>query len=86
MLIALHAFFSFQLFRQNGRLLEGIEALEAQRTPVSPAVEGLPAGTAAPRFELDDVSGERRSLDDLLSRGVPLALASWTPTAEPAGR
>ncbi len=73
--------FSLELFRQNGRLLARLEALEGavhkpqlevQRSP-------LPVGAPAPPFVLPDLDGIRRSLAELLAPGTPLALAFLDP-------
>lgn len=75
--LATQAWFSYHLFRQNGRLLGRIEALEG--TGTGSVSGGLPPHAAAPRFELPDVTGRRRSLDELLAPGMPLALAFLDP-------
>jgi uncharacterized membrane protein YphA (DoxX/SURF4 family)/thiol-disulfide isomerase/thioredoxin len=72
----------WQLFRQNGRLLERVRALEgasdAHHLP-APHAGGLPVGSTAPWFELRDVAGRSRSLDDLIAAGRPVALAFSDP-------
>jgi uncharacterized membrane protein YphA (DoxX/SURF4 family) len=82
------AWFSYELFRQNGRLLERVRALEeSDREPGRPAQPaGLPEGSIAPSFELADVfDGELRSLEDLLAAGRPLALAFVDPDCGACG-
>ncbi len=73
--------FSLELFRQNGRLLQRIEALEeaggksrlqVQRSP-------LAVGSTAPPFALSDLDGIRHSLEELLAPGTPLALTFLDP-------
>ena len=81
---AVHVFFSVHLFRQNGRLLERVAALESGGRPAYPA-EGLPAGVPAPRFDLVDLTGERQSLDSLLGSGASLALAFVDPDCGACG-
>jgi peroxiredoxin len=75
--IGIQAWFSFQLFRQHGRLIARIQELE--RGPGAGPVEGLEPGQAVPDFELATLHGERRSLADLLARGRPLALVFTDP-------
>lgn len=78
----MQAWFSWQLFRQHGRLIERLRALEAAiPAPRGHSHEesGLPPGEPAPSFELDDVRGRRRTLEDLLAAGVPLALVFSDP-------
>src|SRR5829696_615456 len=68
--IALHVSFSYQLFKQNGRLVARIDALErggAARPP------GLGVGDAAPPFRLRDLDGRPVALAELLADG-PLLL------------
>ncbi len=66
-LFAAQAWFSMQLFRQNGRLLERVRALEGAGAEL------------APQFTLPDLDGERRSLDELLEPGRPVALVFTDP-------
>jgi hypothetical protein len=76
------AWFSWQLFKQNGRLLVRVRALEgATGISESPSrqAHGLPEGTIAPGFELLAAAGDRRSLQDLLAPGLPVALVFSDP-------
>jgi methylamine dehydrogenase accessory protein MauD len=76
------ALFSWQLLRQNGRLIERVRALEenASARPRSSApAPGLPIGTPAPPFELLDLHGVPRTLGELLAPGRTLALAFSEP-------
>lgn len=74
---------SWQLLRQNGRLLNRVRALEEARESASPAharVESrIEVGEPAPHFALPDADGARHTLDDLLVAGRPLALAFSDP-------
>jgi uncharacterized membrane protein YphA (DoxX/SURF4 family)/peroxiredoxin len=65
---AAQAWFGFQLFRQNGRLLQRVLALEAVtlRKPAAP-------------FTLPDVDGDLHSLAELLAPGIPLMLLFADP-------
>jgi peroxiredoxin len=78
-----------ELYRQNGRLLLRIEALEAkgalaqQPMPVRPTLQGLPIGAKAIPFELPNVQGSRATLDTLLADGKPLLLISTDPNCGP---
>ena len=63
-----HGAFSWQLFKQNGRLLERVEALESR-------AEAVPA----PPFALPDLDGRIVSLDDLLAGGRGALLVFTDP-------
>jgi uncharacterized membrane protein YphA (DoxX/SURF4 family) len=80
-ILAVQSWFGYHLFRQNGRLLERIRALEKRRGEPQHGREhpGLPESTQAPEFELPDIAGRRRSLEQLLAGGVPVALAFLDP-------
>lgn len=67
---AVHMAFSWQLFRQNGRLLDRLIDLEAaagSRDHLSN--EGLAIGEPAPDFVLPDLDGRSVALEDLLAAG-----------------
>jgi peroxiredoxin len=66
--VGAQALFSWQLFAQNGRLLQRLTELESHGT--TPALRGLPAGTAAPDFALEDLNEALVTLDDVLAPGV----------------
>jgi peroxiredoxin len=72
---------SWQLLRQNGRLLLRLEDLEKRLNELEfgegeePA--GLPVGLEAPEFELTDLAGDRKSLAQY--RGQPLLLIFFNP-------
>lgn len=79
------------LFRQNGRLLLRIEALEANRAagqfahqqmPARPVPQGLPIGSKAIPFDLPKLGG-RASLEGFLRDGKPLLLISTDPKCGP---
>jgi hypothetical protein len=78
-LLALQGWFSWQLFRQNGRLIARVEALETTLGGESAYDGGLPTGSEAPAFELPDLDGRSVSLEDLLSPGLPLVLVFSDP-------
>lgn len=66
--IAAQAAFSWQLFKQNGRLLVRVADLEAAST--SQASGGpLEVGSPAPAFALPDLDGNTITLDDILAPG-----------------
>jgi len=82
--------FSWQLFRQNGRLLGRVRALEEARaapTPSMPripgppeAVRGLREGELVPDLVLRGVDGGQRSLRELAHMGpAPIALVFSDP-------
>ncbi len=71
--------FAFQLMRQNGRLLERLEALEA--TPGSRPIPGRARqlGKAVPSFALPDLDGREITLERLLETGRELLLVFTDP-------
>src|SRR6202007_2735027 len=83
----------FQFFRQNGRILLRIEAIEARlastnfgTAPAAPApvpAHGLPIGSPAPDFELTSLEGRALSLKGMLSEGNPLLLLFTDPNCGP---
>jgi methylamine dehydrogenase accessory protein MauD len=87
--------FLLYLLKQNGRLLVRVEELEAR--PVSglalqqssngaqhaqPA-EGLPVGSEAPNFGLEDLRGETLTLNSVSSSGKPVMLLFTDPNCGP---
>ena len=75
----------YQLVKQQGRILLRLDALErgAKTADHDSAAlserddfEGLPSGTVFPRFELPDLSGKTRALEDF--RGKRLLLIHWS--------
>jgi uncharacterized membrane protein YphA (DoxX/SURF4 family) len=73
--------FSFELFRQNGRLLARIEALEeaGRVSALEVDLPPLPVGAPAPAFALPDLEGARHSLAELLAANRPMALTFVDP-------
>jgi methylamine dehydrogenase accessory protein MauD len=79
--IVLQGAFSWQLFAQNGRMLERLADLEAA---VGQSVDGadraaLAVGDRAPEFALSDVDGRVVTLAELLSPGRGLVLVFTDP-------
>jgi peroxiredoxin len=80
-----------QLFRQQGRLLVRVDALEdalaqvgiAVPEPAGPQAGGLPAGAPAPDLELQTVEGETLTLGSLLAPEKPLMLFFTDPGCAP---
>src|SRR6476661_9343734 len=81
LLIAVGTWLGYQLVRQNGRILLRLESIERQlgarpsaqrREPV-----GLTVGTAAPDFELPDLTGKRHKLSEY--RGKDVLLLFFNP-------
>src|SRR5438874_1558419 len=79
--VGLGCWLGYQLVRLNGRILVHLEALEQRLKPIQPAAApaaapsapaGLPAGSAAPAFELPDLTGSRRALSAFLGRRLLL--------------
>jgi peroxiredoxin len=77
LLIAFGMWLGYQFLRQNGRILLRLEAIEqrlsSQRAPAKPSkAAGLPIGSAAPDFDLPDLTGKRHKLSDFRERNVLL--------------
>ena len=72
-----------QLWRQQGRLLARIEALEHGRAAPREAAPGLPIGTPAPEFRVTTLSGEERTLATLRASDRPLLLLFTDPGCGP---
>jgi peroxiredoxin len=80
LLIAIGTWLAYQLVCQNGRILLRLEAIEKQIGPgAAPRAGakprdagGLPLGTAAPDFELLDLTGVRRKLSEFREQNVLL--------------
>jgi uncharacterized membrane protein YphA (DoxX/SURF4 family)/peroxiredoxin len=81
--ITLQSWFLFNLMRQNGRLIQRLEALEARfgivstqaSTVSSPSQTlGLPIGSSAPTFNLPRLDDEPISLEALCAEGKPVLL------------
>jgi methylamine dehydrogenase accessory protein MauD len=70
------AVFSWQLFKQNGRLLARVASLEEGSG--YPA-RGLAVGEPAPAFALPDLDGRLVGLEDLLARGSGALLVFADP-------
>jgi peroxiredoxin len=75
--------FCVELMRQNGRLLERLDALEGapDRTPdgVVPAAPARHTGRPVPAFALPDLDGREVGLDGLLAEGRELLLVFSDP-------
>jgi peroxiredoxin len=87
-IVGLGCWLGYQLLRQNGRILLHLEALEqrlaqlslapsAAPAPAPSPPSGLPVGSAAPEFELPDLSGTRTALSQF--RGRRLMLIFFNP-------
>jgi peroxiredoxin len=79
--IALQAAFSWQLFAQNGRLLERLAVLETAlgSSPEGPLRSQLAIGDPAPQFALPDLDGEIVTLEELLRPGRGVSLVFTDP-------
>ncbi len=90
LLIALAAFL-VQVVRQQGRILLRLEAIEQgvgiKKVGISDAAAvpqvGLPLGTQAPAFELNDLNGGHSSLSGLLQAQKPVLLLFSSPNCGP---
>ena len=81
LVVVSQVWFSWQLLRQQGRLLLRIEQLESHQ-PV-PAASGRPVGSIAPDFSLPTPSGAVRSLAHLGAAGKSLLLLFSDPACGP---
>jgi peroxiredoxin/uncharacterized membrane protein YphA (DoxX/SURF4 family) len=91
-LLAFEAWMLFHLFRQNGRLMSRMDAMEkafagtgnapGMMMPPQPQM-GLLTGAPAPKFQLPDLKGEIISLDLLLIVKQPLMLVFTDPGCGP---
>jgi peroxiredoxin len=82
LLVVIGGWLLLQLIRQNGRILLRLEAIVERlaarpAAPARPPAQGLPVGSAAPSFELPDLSGARHSLSAW--RGRDLLLIFFNP-------
>jgi uncharacterized membrane protein YphA (DoxX/SURF4 family)/peroxiredoxin len=91
-MLALQSWFLLNLMRQNGRLLQRIEAMEVglKAGQVQPAVFsntapalGLPVGSPAPAFSLPQLDATPLSLDTLRSDGRSVLLLFSDPNCGP---
>jgi peroxiredoxin len=74
---AVIAGYAWRLWTERRDLRKEVSRLRAEFRGL-PA--GLPLGAWAPQFALDDVHGERRTLEDLLAPGRPVALVFASPS------
>jgi peroxiredoxin/uncharacterized membrane protein YphA (DoxX/SURF4 family) len=84
--VVLLGWFSFELLRQQGRILYRLETLEGSpgRTHANTRPPpGLHVGTAAPDFELVNLEGGTASLTTLLRHGKPVLLVFSDPGCGP---
>ena len=77
LLVVVGGWLLLQLIRQNGRILLRLETIEERLTarpgaPAGPPAQGLPVGSAAPGFDLPDLSGARHKLSDWRGRDILL--------------
>lgn len=97
-LVGFVAWFCLQLLRQNGRILQRLDAMEArlgseQSLPASTlaasngqagvARPGLGVGERAPAFSLPDLTGEPVRLERLVAAGLPVLLVFSDPHCGP---
>ena len=89
--LAVQWLFLYGLLRQNGRLLARLGAVEERLAAAGLApsengahsTAGLPVGSPAPAFALEDLDGEEVTLDGLRGRGKPVMLMFTDPSCEP---
>jgi len=76
LLVAVGGGLALQLFRQNGRILLRLDAIEdrlpARSGAARPPAQGLPVGSPAPEFELPDLNGRNRKLSEFRGRDILL--------------
>jgi peroxiredoxin len=79
--MVIHGAFSWQLFTQNGRLLERVSDLEAAlgRGPSEQPAGQLAIGDPAPSFALPDLDGQIVSLEALLGPGRGVVIVFTDP-------
>jgi thiol-disulfide isomerase/thioredoxin len=90
-LVAAQWWFLLGVLRQNGRLLARLAAVEDRLVAAGLApsengahqTSGLPVGSPAPAFALEDLDGEEATLEGLLARGNPVMLMFTDPACEP---
>jgi methylamine dehydrogenase accessory protein MauD len=92
-LLAAQWLFLFGLMRQIGRLLARLNAVEERiaAAGLAPApsengahsTAGLPVGSPAPAFALEDLDGEEVTLDGLRASGKPVMLLFTDPNCGP---
>jgi methylamine dehydrogenase accessory protein MauD len=78
-LVAVGCWLTYQIIRQNGRILLRLESLEAALRDPSLAGQlptSIPIGSVAPEFDLPDFSGRRESLGQFRGRRVLLIFFS----------
>lgn len=71
---------SSRLWIERRQLRDSLNRLQQSTAALPP---GLPVGTAAPEFELPDLSGETVTLGELRARGLPVLLTFVRPTCGP---
>jgi peroxiredoxin len=90
--LAAEGWFIVNLLRQNGRLLLRLEELETQvafgesqpaEVPTRKPLPGLPIGSPAPSFSLQQVEGAELTLDRLREAGKPVILLFTDPDCGP---
>jgi methylamine dehydrogenase accessory protein MauD len=88
-LVLVQTWLVFQLVQQGGRVLHRLDAIEknagigGQAAAAGPAPLGIPVGEPAPEFELEDLEGRPRSLEQLRSGGKPVLLLFTNPGCGP---
>ena len=73
------AWFSWQLLRQNGRLLLRLDAQTSELGAGETYAPGLAVGEVAPAFARESLDGRPLSLEALLAPGRPVALVFTDP-------
>jgi uncharacterized membrane protein YphA (DoxX/SURF4 family)/thiol-disulfide isomerase/thioredoxin len=75
--------YAWNLFSQNRSLINDLRI--ARKAGAIGGRFGLPVGTEAPQFVLDDLRGERVTLSNLTDRGRPVVLMFMSPWCGPCG-
>ena len=86
-LLGIQGWFLLHLLRHNARHLERLQALEEGHEVARPGNRsllgaGLPVGSAAPAFSLQDLRGAEVTLDNLLAAGKPVVLIFTSPECD----
>lgn len=79
LIVCMALWLTYQLIRQNGRILLSLEVIQSKLSQLVPdRPPGLPKGLPAPPFELPDLDGNPVSLQQF--RGRDVLLIFWSPS------
>jgi peroxiredoxin len=79
LIVCMAFWLTYQLIRQNGRILLSLEVIQSKLSQLVPdRPPGLPVGLPTPPFELPDLDGKLVSLQQF--RGRSVLLIFWSPS------